>query len=311
MALFSMRVQVISRKEGRSAVGAAAYRAGAALSDAQGNRFDYTSKEHVELARIMAPEGAPDWVHDRESLWRAAEAAERRKDAQLAREIRIMIPREFTAEQRINVLSEFIQREFVDRGMIADVAWHNPQASDGQSNPHCHVMLTMRPITSDGFGKKSVGGRATQARTTDWNQRQLYENIRKAWEDTANAILAGNGSASRVDRRSYLERGIQRMPEPYLGVAQRVRALKGRMIDRYSQWIAQRATSRAWGFAKRALDAKVARYDQKAEKALKAVDVFDRFVGWIDEKTAQLSAPKPERLAVAQPGAPPDRGIDL
>lgn len=310
MALFSMRVQVISRSDGRSAVGAAAYRAGAALSDAAGNRFDYTGKEHVELARIMAPEGAPRWVYDRETLWRNAEAAERKKNSQLAREIRIMIPREFSADQRINIITDFVEREFVSRGMIADVAWHNPKASDGQSNPHAHIMLTMRPLTPEGtFGLKSSGGRETQKRTTDWNSRELYQRIREAWEKTANDALSGMGSEARIDRRSYAERGIEKMPQPYLGVAARVRELRDRMYDRYQQFIAHRASSRAWGYAKKVLDVQMARAENRLGPAIAAAEVFDRFVAWADEKTAALRSGVPPDLATAQP-SPSDKGID-
>lgn len=308
MALFSMRVQVISRKDGRSAVGAAAYRAGVSLSDAHGNSFDYTSKDHVELSRIMAPEGAPAWVFDRGTLWRTAEAAEKRKDAQLAREIRIMIPREFTPDQRINVVSAFIQREFVDRGMVADVSWHNPRASDGRDNPHVHIMLTMRPLDGDGFGKKSVGGRATQARTTDWNKRELYENIRKAWEDTANTVLADSGSEARIDRRSFLERGLSRLPQPYLGVAKRIRSLKDRMVDRYNQFIAHRAHSRTLAFAKQALDSYASR---SAESFDTAADVYSRFMEWIDEKTTGLGGGADPPNRTRAPLGPRDEGIDL
>lgn len=305
MALFSMRVQVIGRSEGRSAVASSAYRAGVSLTDGKGNVSDYTSKQHIELARIMAPEGAPDWVYDRGELWRRVEAVEKRKDAQLAREVRIMIPREFTPEQRVNVLTAFVQREFVNRGMVADVAWHNPKASDGKDNPHAHVMLTMRPLDGERFGKKSAGGRKTQARTTNWDSRKLYNEIRKAWEDTANAVLAENGCTARIDRRSYLERGISQMPQPYLGVAQRLKTLRGNMLNRYNQYIAYKASSRAWAFAKRALDTQVDRLDTHAQRVIGAADAMERFLQWAQDKTEALVQ------GIAQPRASPafDRGM--
>lgn len=290
MALFSMRVQVIGRKAGRSAVASAAYRAGACLTDGKGNTADYRGKEHVELARIMAPEDAPEWVYDRGELWRRVEAIEKRKDSQLCREIRIMLPREFTPEQRVNVVTEFVQRQFVERGMVADVAWHNPKASDGQSNPHVHVMLTMRALDGDGFAKKTVKaeGRKKQVHANDWNTRELYEGIRKSWEDTANAVLADSGSAARIDRRSYVERGISQMPQPYLGVAQRMRILRDNMRNRYNQFIAYKASSRAWGFAKQALDAQMQKLDNRVEKVIRATDTMERFVQWVQDKTDAL-----------------------
>ncbi len=48
------------------------------------------------------------------------------------------------------LVAEYCQENFVDNGMIADIVFHD---LDGR-NPHAHVMLTLKPITADGFGKK-------------------------------------------------------------------------------------------------------------------------------------------------------------
>lgn len=283
MALFSMRVQIISRKT-RTAVAAAAYRACDKLTGKDGTQHDYTRKGHLEHAEILAPTGAPAWMSDRQQLWQTVDQLEKHPSAQLAREIRIMLPREFTADQRIEVARDFIQKEFVDRGMVADIAWHNPKASDGRDNPHVHVMLTMRPIVDGAFGKKCEGTRATQKRTTEWNSDELYQSIRESWARTCNRVLSDAGSQQRIDHRSYQERGIEIIPQPYLGVAARMRELSSNMRGRINQWMAQRAKSKAWGFAQKALDARIARFEGKVNGAADAVDLVGRFVTWIDKK---------------------------
>ena len=158
MALFSWSMQIIKRSAGRSVVAAAAYRAGERLHDDRQNiTHDYTRRSGVEHIEILLPQDAPAWCQgmDRGVLWNAVEATEKRKDAQTARELRIMIPREFDPQQRIDVLRDYVAKSFVAKGMVADVAWHNKLASDGLEQPHAHVLLTMRPLAPSGFGPKA------------------------------------------------------------------------------------------------------------------------------------------------------------
>lgn len=114
---------------------AAAYRAGQNLYDARlGERVDYTRKQDVYAAEIFAPEGAPTWVFEREALWNRVEARERRKDAQLAQEFELNLPREFSDADNWRLVKEFVQRELVARGRIADVAMHCATAADGEAH---------------------------------------------------------------------------------------------------------------------------------------------------------------------------------
>lgn len=193
MAIYHLSAKVISRAGGRSSVAAAAYRtAGRLHDDRQGLEHDYSRKGGVIHSEVMAPENAPDWMHDRSQLWNAVEIVEKRRDAQLAREIEVSLPRELDRGQRLELLRGFIQREFVDRGMIADVAVHEGKARDGFGQPHAHVMLTMREMTGDGFGKKD----------RSWNAPDLLLGWREAWARDANIALERAGRSERIDHRS-------------------------------------------------------------------------------------------------------------
>jgi len=194
-------------REGRSVVAAASYRAGSEVQEREGRVHDYTRKGGVEFAEIMLPKGAPDWMADREQLWNAVEIVERRKDAQLAREVQVAFPRELSMDQNIELLRYFVQREFVERGMIADACIHNPKGKDGRPNPHAHVMLTTRVLTDEGFGGKERG----------WNKTDLLRDWRQAWAIATNEALEQAGYADRVDHRSYKDLGIDREAEPKLG----------------------------------------------------------------------------------------------
>jgi len=195
MAIFRLSASIISRAKGRSATAAAAYRAGERIEDRRtGDVHDYSRKGAVEQTQIFAPDGTPDWMLDRAALWNAVEAVERRKDAQLAREIQLALPRELSSEQRYSLVREFVQSAFVAQGMIADVAIHNPPAQDGGEQPHAHVMLTMRALTGESFGAKERA----------WNSDELLASWRAGWAQCANQHLEQAGSFERIDHRSLV-----------------------------------------------------------------------------------------------------------
>jgi len=226
MAIFHARMQVIGRSTGRSAVAAAAYRAAERLHDErQGRDHDFTAKEGVVHSEIMLPAGAPERWQDRATLWNEVEATEKRKDAQLAREMEFSIPRELSKPEAIRLARDFVAEQFVSRGMVADVNVHWATAGDGEAQPHAHVMLTMRGIEGDGFGPKARG----------WNSRELYESVRERWAALANERLAEQGHDARIDHRSYAEQGIPLEPQHKIGPAGARRAERGEDAERRAE----------------------------------------------------------------------------
>ena len=204
MAIYHCSVKTIGRSGGSSSVNSAAYRSGEKLFDESlGKTFFYSGKsQDVMHKEIMAPGNAPEWVFSREKLWNAVESVEARKDSQLAREIEISLPREFTTDQNIALVKEYVQEQFVDRGMVADVCLHYGRKGENY-NPHAHVMLTMRDVGSDGFGKKNVS----------WNDRGLLNEWRENWADLSNKHLAINGFDLSIDHRSLAAQGIELVPQ--------------------------------------------------------------------------------------------------
>ncbi len=194
MALFSMRVQIITRGKGRSVIAAAAYRSGERLRDErQGMVHDFRFRIDVEHTEILLPDDAPEWIKgvDRETLWNRVDAAENRKDSQTCRELRLMIPREVPPEARHRLVLNFVRENFVARGMLADVSFHNDVSpTDGREQPHAHVMLSTRPLTATGFGPKSRHDRVpdptgrthpdgrpvmVDSNLASWNRAEFYE----------------------------------------------------------------------------------------------------------------------------------------
>lgn len=203
MAAYHLSGKIFSRAKGHSAVAKAAYRAGERLVDElTGEVQDYSKKRGVIHTEVLAPEGAAEWVHDRQQLWNQVEARERRKDAVLAREIEVAIPRELSREARLELVREFVRDEFVARGMVADVCFHEVESD----KPHAHIMLTTRSIDADGFGNK----------VREWNSHDLFCNWRAHWSQYANRALEREGHEERIDHRSYVNRGIELEAQPKL-----------------------------------------------------------------------------------------------
>lgn len=135
MAIYHFHAQVINRSQGRSAIAAAAYRSGTALVDERtGLTHDFTKKNDIIEHTILLPEEAPDIFKDRETLWNAVEASEKRKDAQTAREINIALPRELNNQQNWQLALDYVNAEFVSKGMIADVAFHRGHGEIGRAH---------------------------------------------------------------------------------------------------------------------------------------------------------------------------------
>lgn len=205
MAIYHLHAQAISRSAGRCIVQAAAYRAAEELDlERTGESFDFTRKKGVEHTEILVPEGAPEWATDRAKLWNAVEDAEKRVDAQLAREIEVSLPVELTREQQIELVREFAREGFVKHGMVADIAIHR----DNRDNPHAHILLTTRSIDENGFGPKN----------RDWNDKRFLIDWREQWAALTNQHLARAGFEINIDHRSHEARGILLEPGQKLGL---------------------------------------------------------------------------------------------
>jgi len=210
MAIYHLHVKVIGRKSGSSAVASAAYRSGSRLRDERLDRsHDFSTKRGVVHSEVMLPEKTPEAWRERERLWNDVEAFEVRKDAQLAREVEFAIPHEMTQSQGIELARDFVQAEFVDQGMIADLNVHWDMAEDGMLKPHAHVMLTMRAVDENGFGQKA----------REWNRTEMLERWRERWAELANERLVELDIDARIDHRSLEAQGIALEPQSQIGAA--------------------------------------------------------------------------------------------
>lgn len=225
MAIFHLTAKVFSRGKGQSAIAAAAYRSGDRLRDEQADeqKFYQARAERIQFTDIMAPKDAPEWAHDRNQLWNQAERAEKRKDAQLAREIEVSLPHELTEQQRQWLVKDFAREAFVRRGYAVDIAIHAPDGGGDQRNHHAHLMVTMRTLGPDGFAPKKDRSLNTDEQLAEW---------REQWAHLANRHLERHGHKERIDHRSHEARGIDREPTVHVGYAANEMAARGAQSDR-------------------------------------------------------------------------------
>lgn len=216
MAIYHLSAKIISRSQGRSSVGSAAYRRAAMFRDErQGKNFDYSKKKNVIHSEILIPNNSPDWLRKicefqriepqkaSEQFWNSVEKKENRVDSELAREIEFALPLELNKNQCIDLAREFLNSQFTSQGMVADFSIHWEE-----HNPHVHVMLSTRELKMEGFGNK--------IRT--WRDKSLLFIWRRSWAELVNQYLAREGLDIRIDHRSYIEQGIDLLPTKHEGI---------------------------------------------------------------------------------------------
>ena len=247
MAIYHLCIKIISRGKGKSAVAASAYRSGEKIkNEYDGIVHDFTRKGGIAHTEILLPQNAPQEFVNRSILWNSVEKIEKSKNSQLAREIEVALPKELDREKQINLVREYVKENFVKVGMCADIALHDK--NDG--NPHCHILLTMRPLNEDTtWGAKSKkeyildengekvklkngNYKTRKINTTDWNEQDKAEEWRKAWADITNKYLEENSIQDKVDHRSYQRQGIEQIPTIHLGVSATQMEKRGIATDR-------------------------------------------------------------------------------
>ena len=222
MAIFRLEAKIFGReKRGRSVIAAAAYRAGTKLKDELRDKiFDYARRtKGVIHSDIFAPEGAPGWVHDSAQLWNRVEASELRKNSQLAREFILAVPRELSADAQFETAVDWAKKELVTSGMVAEISLHHPK--DGK-NPHVHILATMRKLDGEKFSK---------TKSREWNDVGLLVRQRESWAAAVNAALEKAGRDERVSHKSLKDRGLDRLPQPKIGVSATAMKRKGLLDD--------------------------------------------------------------------------------
>ena len=292
MAIYHMSVKPVRRATGRSAVAASAYRSATLQHDKRTDlTHDYRAKGGVLATGLVLPEGvSADWALDREVLWNAAEAAERRKDAKTAKEFEVALPEELTDKQRRELVEAFAQALADDYGAAADWAIHAPSRAGDQRNVHAHILLTVREVTAEGLGEKirlerENGWLKRMGLSTSHDQVRAW---REHWAECTNLALARAGHDVRIDHRSHADRGLTIQPTRTVGVHATAMSRRGLDVERMDL----AADARAWN-----LEALL----DRAEDILQVVSESKSVFGSGDiERAIQRTVRDPEAMDVVR-----------
>ena len=233
MAIFHMSFSNISAGKGRSAIASAAYRSGKKLFDQKEGRSYFYARSVMPESFILTPKNAPAWASDREQLWNEVERKDRRANSRYAKEFNVALPVELSESEQKELLTKYVQENFVDEGMVADVAIHR----DHPDNPHAHVMLTNRPFNPDGTwglkskrenildenGNKTYTGNSRFPRSrkvwlVDWDKKEKINQWRHNWAVSVNQVLEQKNIPDRISEKSFIEQGIDDTPMQHEGI---------------------------------------------------------------------------------------------
>ena len=247
---FHFNISMISRGKSKSAVASAAYISYEKIKNEwDGEVHDYHNKKGLLHSQIYLPENIPKELQDRSFLWNSVELNEKASNAQLARNFIIALPKELSFEENKKLITDFIQENFVSKGMIADLAIHD-RTSEDNNNIHAHIMTTLRPINEKGEWQakskkeyildengekvklKSGNYKTRKVELTDWNDKGNAEKWRENFASLCNQYLEKNHQEKRVDHRSYKRQGIEEIPSIHMGASASALEKKGIETDK-------------------------------------------------------------------------------
>ncbi|HEL1204681.1 TPA: MobA/MobL family protein [Streptococcus equi subsp. zooepidemicus] len=247
---FHFNISMISRGKSKSAVASAAYISCEKLTNEwDGVTHDYHNKKGLLHSEVYLPENIPKEFQNRSFLWNSVELNEKASNAQLARNFIIALPKELSFEENKKLITEFIQENFVSKGMIADLAIHEGNDEE-KKNIHAHIMTTLRPINEKGQWQakskkeyvldekgekiklKSGNYKTRKVELTDWNDRGNAEKWRENFATLCNQYLEKNNLAKRVDHRSFKRQGKEEIPTIHLGASASALERKGIETDK-------------------------------------------------------------------------------
>ena len=247
---FHFSISMISRGKSKSAVASAAYISCEKLTNEwDGVTHDYHNKKGLLHSEIFLPENVPKEFQDRSFLWNSVELNEKASNAQLARNFIIGLPKELSVEENKKLIIDFIQENFVSKGMITDLAIHD-ESNEGNKNIHAHIMTTLRPINEKGEWQvkskkeyilddkgnkilnKNGKPKTRKVELTDWNNKGNAEKWRESFAEICNIYLERNNLEKRVDHRSFERQAKEEIPTIHLGASASALERKGIETDK-------------------------------------------------------------------------------
>lgn len=222
---YHAHIDAVSRSEGKSAVGLAAYMTGESLKDERTGLW-CTRNHPGEVLDwgTTAPSFAPTYLTDENQLgkaWNDVERSEKRVDSHTANHWNVGSSREFAESDHIAVAQKMAEAITDRYGVMVTWAVHKPTDHGSDDNWHIHLGYNMRRVTEDGFGEKAreITAKQTRVEETIWQRKMIA--------DVLNDRLELVGSDERVSHETYARQGKNQEPKKHLGNEANQLELKG------------------------------------------------------------------------------------
>jgi len=210
MAIDFARAEFVKRSNGQNACQKSAYidrdRVVFEGTEFQEKRtYDFSNRDDPVAKKIMLPNGVNKKFSNPEILWNQAEKAENRVNSQIAIELVIALPDDkvITDKDRI-ILTEQFAQQFVDKGLAAHYAIHQPDEGS-EHNWHAHILVPTRTFSEDGetLSHLKLKDRSLikELSNTRWGDK---------WREIQNIYFKELGISLRVDEKALI-------PEQHLG----------------------------------------------------------------------------------------------
>jgi Ti-type conjugative transfer relaxase TraA len=321
VAIQFARARYIARSTGGSAVRSAAYNERAAItSERTGEVYYFKHRDAPEHHEVLLPDGADARFADSAVLWNAAEAAERRKDAQVAREIVLALPSDagISTEDRIDLARSFAEQHFVAQGLAVQLDVHAPHEGESDAegaNWHAHLLITTRRIEGAAFATKKARDLDPEVRRADGRAVVADGEAWGAlWRDHQNRYFHEHGLGLRVDPTATHPAqhiGPVRMRKAESGIAERAEVLRraNEEAARDPDQVLATLTRHNATFTERDLDRHLGKHitDEAARAAVKSavlerpdvIALHDRETGEAVERFTTQAVREQERAALA------------
>lgn len=177
--IFRLQTELLQRSKGHSVARRVNYITGERLFDVEKQMMFQDERDDIQWKDIMLPEIAPSTFNELQTLCDAMEQAEKRRDARIARQYILCLPRELPPSAHKRMIKQFIQDNFTSRNLCAIAAIHNGLNPDDilKSNPHAHIIVSTRSVGKEGFSKK---------KDRDLDSKPHLRGLMNKWRDMQN-----------------------------------------------------------------------------------------------------------------------------
>ena len=205
MAIYHLDIKAHSRSLNIHAIALSSYRSGEKLrcdADGKVRNCRREGKSTVLYKALLNNRGL-----NRERLWNKAEAAERRKDAVVAREMELGLPCELSLEEQKKLAIDMAEKISQKYDCAVDLTLHAPDKEGDHRNYHVHLLFTSRSWASV---KDQSDRNFASRKYRDLNKATAKEEVlywRGLWEEMVNDAYEKNGLDERVSSLSCEEQG--------------------------------------------------------------------------------------------------------